>query len=94
MSLTNYPTIDKSFDGKAHHHVIEVNGYCYLQSYEVIVAAYSPDGTLYLSSVYHDWSRTTSKYVYQFCRMETKARRQYLVENPNRDIMRRFSNEK
>lgn len=45
----------------------------FLQSYNVIVAAYI-DGILHLDQKYHKYSKTTSKHISQFTGLDSKER--------------------
>lgn len=47
----------------------------YFQSYRSIIAFVNKFGAIYLDEYYHNYSRTTSKYLTQFLHMNTQERK-------------------
>lgn len=52
----------------------------YFQSYRSIIAFVSNSGKIILDEYYHDYSRTTSKYLTQFLDMNTQERRKAIKD--------------
>jgi len=52
----------------------------YFQSYRSIIAFVDKFGQIMLDEYYHDYSRTTSKYLTQFLGMNTKERRKAIKD--------------
>ena len=52
----------------------------YFQSYRSIIAFVSNCGKIILDEYYHDYSRTTSKYLTQFLDMNTQERRKAIKD--------------
>lgn len=60
-------TSNRSGNPVANQFIIETKDAFYFQSYRSLIAKVSKrNGKIYLDSFYWDYSRTTSKYLYQF----------------------------
>ena len=64
---------------------IRSGGNTYFQSYETIIAVYTPEG-LKLDKDCLNYSVTTSKYLYQFTNMKRHAVERFMTDNPDRVV--------
>ena len=63
--------VNERGNNTANQFVITDNGNVYFQSYTTLIAKVNNNGHVTLNESYWDYSRTTSKYLYQFLRRYT-----------------------